>query len=133
MKGIPVSEENKKAIYELYCDPSNSVAAIAEAYDINPSVVCRIAKRLGAPPRVARYTRKPKNTAKVCPKCNKRIEIKDAMFCCYCGTDIRSPKELLIGRINSVIPKLKFVPVPEVKDELHKLFTDLRNELSKGD
>lgn len=132
MNGTPISEETKKAIYELYRDPSNSIAAIAEAYNVDPSNVCKIAKRFGAPPRIVR-TKKPKNIVKVCPKCNKRIEVKDAMFCCYCGTDIRSPKELLISRINSAIPKLKFIPVPDVKDELHKLFVDLKNELSKGD
>lgn len=128
------TEQQKKEIYEMYCDKTIKIADIATAYKTDPSTVSKLARKLGAPYRSpTRGIRHTKDIAKVCPKCKKHIKIKDAIFCPYCGTDIRGPKELLIGRVNSAMPKLKFVPVIEVRDELQKLLIDIKQELSKGD
>lgn len=123
-----LNQTDKQGIYEAYMSGMR-VSDIAEMYGVNHSTVSSVAKALGA------TFRRPKvkltGSNKVCPNCKKAIEVKGAKFCCFCGADIRSPRELLIARIESVMPKLKFLPESD-RDDMHKLLIEIRNELSKG-
>lgn len=121
----------KQEIYELYQDPSNKVGDIAKAYKIDRGDVCKIAKSLGAEGRYKMSgTRSVKAKAKICPVCRKATDLKGARYCPYCGSDIRSKKELLIDRISKAMKTTSYLP-ESCRDEIQKLFVDIKEELSK--
>lgn len=131
-----LTPEQKKEIYELYVEGKSTVKEIATAYNVHTSVVCKTALALGASPRQpnnAGVTRGPRvmPIRKVCGNCKKHIDLKGAMFCPYCGTDIRSPRDLLIARVTSAMTVTKYLP-DDKRDEMQKLLIDVKNELSKG-
>lgn len=137
MRNVALNEQQRKEILELYNDSSVGVKAIAEAYSIDPSTVCRIVKQEGASmrnPKIgAAREKKAKRTTptvKTCGTCKKKVELPGAKFCPYCGTDIRSPKEMLIQRIIAFAPKVRYLP-ENCRDELQNLLIDVKNELAK--
>ena len=123
-----LNQTDKQGIYEAYMSGMR-VTDIAEMYGVNTSTASHVAKVMGATPRRPKV--KHDAAQKVCPTCKKTIEVKGAKFCCFCGADIRSPRELLIARIEAGMPKLKYLP-DDIRDDMHKLLLDIRNELSKG-
>ena len=120
-----VTKEMKMAICEEYKDRNNRVTDIAKKYNIDQTSVIRYAVAMGAEQRLKR---KPKTTARICPKCRKTIDIKGAKFCCYCGSDIRSNKEILIERVENAMTMISFLPV-NMRDEAQHLFADVIKEL----
>lgn len=124
-----LTPEQKQEIYELYQDKSNRVVDIAKAYKIDRGNVCRIAKSLGAEGRHKRAG-KSSTKAKICPVCRKATDVKGAKYCPYCGSDIRSKKELLIDRISKAMKTTSYLP-ESCRDEIQKLFVDIKEELSK--
>lgn len=123
--------EQKKAICEEYKDHSKKVDEIAKRYNIGRTIVAHTAIEMGAEPRRARVSRKKQGaTVRTCPKCRKTIDIKGAKFCCYCGADIRSNKELLIERLNNAMRTIRYLPESE-RDAIQQLFLDIKAELSK--
>jgi len=67
---------------------------------------------------------------RTCPKCRKTVDVKGARFCCFCGADIRSNKELLIERIHNAMSVLMLLPNSH-RDEIQRLFLDIKAELGK--
>lgn len=137
MRNVTLTSQQRKEILELYNDSSVGVKAIAEAYSIDPSTVCRIAKQEGASLRNSKIgesrERKPKRTTptvKTCGTCKKKVELPGAKFCPYCGTDIRSPKEMLIQHIVAFASKVRHLP-ENCRDGLQNLLIDVKNELAK--
>ena len=132
MRNVTLTPQQRKEICELYSDTSVGVREIAKAYQIDPSTVCRVAKQEGSSPRVPQIgenrpktMKVPKKDVKKCKTCGKHVEISGAKFCPYCGTDIRSPRELLAQRINAFAPKIKYLP-ENCRDELMNLFVDIK-------
>ena len=136
MKGIALTPQQRKEIYDLYADDSVGVKEIAETYSIDPSTVCRVAVQEGATlrnPKIGECRtghRKKSSNIRKCKACGKNVDIAGAKFCPYCGNDIRSPKELLIQRMNAFAPKIKYLP-ENCRDELQNLLMDIRAELNK--
>jgi tRNA(Ile2) C34 agmatinyltransferase TiaS len=138
MRNVTLTPQQRKEIHDLYMDDSVGLREIAKAYQIDASTVSRIAKQEGATPRCPQIgANRPKTRrlpvrkeAKKCKTCGKHVEIVGAKFCPYCGTDIRSPKELLTQRINAFAPKIKYLP-ESCRDELMNLFVDIKAELAK--
>lgn len=138
MRNVTLTPQQRQEIRTLYMDDSVGVREIAKAYQIDPSTVSRVAKQEGAKPRVPQIgenrpktRRMPiKKDAKKCKTCGKHVEIAGAKFCPYCGTDIRSPRELLAQRINAFAPKIKYLP-ESCRDELMNLFVDIKAELAE--
>ena len=141
MKRTALTQTQRNEIYQLYVD-GTPVAEIATAYNVNPSTVSKTARVLGAKPRLNKltYARKPIGTPsevttsrkyKVCGNCKKHIEVKGAMFCPYCGNDLRTPRDLLIARIVNAMTVTKYLP-DSMRDEMQNLLIDVKNELSKG-
>lgn len=127
---MKITKEAKQAICEEYKDRSKTVGEIAEKFGIGRASVARIAVEMGAEPRKAKAYGKKRNgeAARVCPKCRKTIEIKGAKFCCFCGSDMRSNKELLIERIEHAAPVLLHLP-ENMRDDMVKLLNDIIGEL----
>lgn len=99
-----LSMETKQAIYEAYVN-GEKVTDIAEKFGLFPTNVSRLAISMGATPR-KRTT--PKEVVKVCPHCHRKIALKDAKFCCYCGADMRTEKDRLIERIRKGMELMAF-------------------------
>lgn len=122
------TQEERQAIFEAYKDRNKTLENIAKEFEINRGAVVRIAVAMGA--ELRRPRKNSIATGKLCPKCHKHIDIKGTLYCCFCGADIRSEKELLIDRINSVMRKTVLCP-EAIRDELQRLFVDIKTELSK--
>lgn len=50
--------------------------------------------------------RDKKGEVKKCTKCRRITVLKGAMFCPYCGADIRSEEQILVTKLEKVIPML---------------------------
>lgn len=129
-----LTHEQKKAIYEEYLDKDNRVAEIAERYGVLRAQVARIAVEMGATPRnEKRFGQKYKtggHNARICPKCRKTIETKGARFCCFCGSDIRSGKEIAAERLQKVMTYIIHLPV-NMRDEAQQAIINAIKELKE--
>ena len=129
--------EQKKEIYEEYQDRSKTLKEIAEKYGIGTTIVSHIAvDEMGAEPRLARSynvkRKRPVEYKRICPECHRVVEVKGAKFCCFCGTDMRSKKELLIERIEGAMPNILHLP-SSMRDGMQTLFIDIIKELKGAD
>lgn len=131
---MTLTEEQRKALCEDYKDRQKTVAEIAAKYGIAKASVTAVAVEMGAEPRCAASYGKPRklenrNTAaRVCPKCHKTIDVKGASFCCFCATDIRTSKELLIDRVKRSMPFIHHLPA-NMRDDMQRLLLDIIKEL----
>lgn len=122
-----MNEETKRKIYEAYCDKSRKLEDISQEFGYDKTYIGIVAKSMGAPPRLVRAKR---GGTKHCPKCRREIKVKGAKFCCYCGSDMRTEKELLIERIDRARECISLLP-KSARDEVQKLFVDIVTELTK--
>jgi transposase-like protein len=93
-----LSEETKRELLRDYENKNITVEEIALKYGVGKAEVAKIAVEQGATPRREKTYGKSqvrKGKGKACPRCKKLTEVKGARFCCYCGADIRSNKEIL--------------------------------------
>lgn len=113
-----MTQETKIAIFEEYQNRANKVGDIADKYGILRADVARIAVEQGATPRRPnKYGHKLNGQHIItCPNCRKRIDVKGARYCCFCGGDIRSPQDILTEKIEKVITYVSYLPA-NVRDE----------------
>lgn len=117
-KGKVLTTEERCDITRLYIE-RHKVAEIAEAYGIGKSEVSRIAVENGATPRKPNYYgigRKGKAKDKVCPNCKKTVAVAGAKFCCFCGADIRTKREILAEKQKRLLQHMILLP-EAVRDE----------------
>lgn len=123
-----LTREHKMALCEDYKNPNITVDEIAKKYGTYRTNVAHIAVEMGAEPR---HNVGQGGKGRVCPKCRKKIEVKGAKFCCYCGTDIRSAEELLIERVERACTVVLHLP-ENMRDEMQRLLLDVVATLKKG-
>lgn len=129
-----LTHEQKMAIFEEYKDPANRVDAIAKKYGIQRSKVAHIAVEMGAEPRmVKRFDKKGAShqrgkDARICTKCGKSIDVKGAKFCCFCGADIRTSKEVAAEGLEKIRGLILYLPV-NVRDEAQEAILNAIKEL----
>lgn len=112
-----LTEDTKRRLLEDYNDHSKPTREIAEKYGIDRTTLARIAVEMGATPRRPNaYGKRGGGKNTVCPKCHKTIDVKGARFCCFCGSDIRTEKEILCEKIEKVISYVRFLP-ENMRDE----------------
>ena len=122
-----MNNETKKKIYEAYIDPTNRVEDIAREFGLRSgSNISQIALAMGAE---LRRPKRARGSNRLCPKCRKSVEVKGAKFCPYCGTDIRSERDILIERIDRARECISLLP-ENARDEVQKLFVDIVAELN---
>lgn len=112
-----MTEEQRKEIKRDYENRENSLVDLQTKYKLAKSTITQIAVAEGATPR------RPKAYKKrtiVCPKCNNVISIKGAKYCCFCGSDIRSEKDKLIEKVESLMSFEKFLP-QNARDDFHSV------------
>ena len=91
-----MTQEQKQALLADYNNRENKVHDIADKYGLHTSrIVDIVIEHGGTPRRPNALGKRGGDKTKICPKCRKRIEIMGAKFCCYCGSDMRSNKEIL--------------------------------------
>ena len=73
-----------------------------------------------------------KTKIKKCPNCHRKIEVKGAKFCCFCGSDIREEKDIIIEKIQSLFGKLVLLPV-DMRDEAQTIIHETIVYIKKGD
>lgn len=108
-----ITQEVKQQILNDYNDSKNTLRDLEAFYGIPRQEITRIAVEMGATPRRPNMygkSIKRKEGAKVCHKCKKKIDVKGARFCCYCGADIRSKQEILCERIRELMPRIQLLP-----------------------
>jgi RNA polymerase subunit RPABC4/transcription elongation factor Spt4 len=125
-----MTQETKAEIAKMYSDKSNKAQDIAKLYGISGSQLSSIAKEFGIPPR-----RKPNNSRiKRCPQCHSGVNVTGALFCPYCGSDIRTEDEKLIDRVVwllSIIHKVGIKDQDKAKCVLSDVLEKLRKEVIK--
>lgn len=125
-----MTQETKAEIAKMYSDGNNKVQDIAKMYGTSKGRVSTIAKEFGIPPR-----RKPSNSKiKRCPQCHSGVSVTGALFCPYCGSDIRTEDEKLIDRVVwllSIIHKVGINDQNKAKCVLSDVLKKLRKEVTK--
>ena len=121
-----MNKDRNQAIYEAYIN-GDKVKDIAERFGVTHSYISQVAKAMGAP---ARKGMPPRGGKKTCPKCRRKIEVKDAKFCYFCGADIRSARDILIERVRKASELISFLPA-HAQDELRDVICDVIAELKK--
>lgn len=131
---MELTQEQKRALCEDYKNRENTVGEIAAKYGIGRTSVASVAVEMGAEPMCAarygqpRERKKRGKTARVCPKCRRTIDVKGAVFCCFCGADIRTSRELLIERVTSSMAFVQHLPA-NMRDDMQRLLLDIIREL----
>lgn len=106
-----MTEQTKREICELYADKSVKAGDIAKMYKIGGGDLVRIITEQGLQPRrPSRIVKRTKDENKKCPQCKKRVDLKGARFCPYCGADIRSEREIVIERLESLFGLFALLP-----------------------
>lgn len=131
MKKIEFPLGKIKEIIAMYEDKEIPVKEILETYHISRPVLSRILKEEKVPFRLPKATGPRTNVKlKICHVCGKSAGVEKAMFCPYCGADIRSKSERLIYRLADlwtlIYPRFKD---HEEKKEAGKLFDELKEYL----
>ena len=126
MRKIEFPIGKKKEIVAMYSDKSIPVSEILETYRISWKVLSRILKEEAVPFRSPKAAGKRTNVKLGnCPICHKSLMAKDARFCCWCGSDVRSEGEKLLDKLGElwtyIYPNIDY----ETKEEAKKIFNDV--------
>lgn len=125
--------EQKAELLQDYNNREIGVRELEAKYNLNRTDLCHLAVELGATPRrpsVYGTTRKKGTQTVACPKCKKRIEVKGARFCPYCGSDVRSEKDKLCERLENAIQYVNLLPTGSA-DEVRDTILDTIKELKR--
>lgn len=92
-----LTPEERRELIDLYLHTNLTTEEIAARYNISNRTVSYTVKAAGEPLRRPKKPQATKNRA--CPKCRRKVELKGARFCPYCGNDIRSENEILAEQL----------------------------------
>jgi hypothetical protein len=129
------TDEVKAQICAEYQDKSILSTDILKRYKLTSKQFREIIDEAGIPPRSPSAWGRKKDLngriiKNVCPKCKKELANKEARFCWYCGSDVRSEKQILIERLNKLAGLCDFIPAAD-RDEFIKTINDAVKELKK--
>lgn len=128
-KKIDFAPEKIQAILEAYRDRSKKTDDICKEFNLSTGMLARILHAENEPMRCPNKS-KPHNTktkTKKCPKCYKKIEVKGARFCPYCGADVRNENEVLAERVGRMLSYHSFMP-SNIRDE----YIEVLNQVIKN-
>lgn len=122
-----MTQETKAEIAKMYSDKNNKIRDIVKQYGVSSNRVSAIAKEFGIPPR-----REPTNSKiKQCPQCHLGVSVTGALFCPYCGSDIRTEDEKLIDRVVWLLSIIHKVGIND-QDKAKCVLSDVLKKLRKG-
>lgn len=103
---------DKELIPQILADYQNhdiKAKDIEKKYHIDTRTLVGVVTGAGLPLRRPKLAGK-RGGAKVCPKCRRKVEQKGAKYCCFCGSDLRSPQELLIEKQEELLTHFDALP-----------------------
>ena len=121
-----LTTEERKELLDAYVR-GDRVRDIADRFGIVTSQVTHIVRKMGTETR--RHP-KPRGGKKTCPKCHRKIEVKEAKFCYFCGSDIRDARDILIERVLKATELISLLP-DSARDEMQMVLKDVVEELKK--
>ena len=125
------TEAQIQDILNAYRDKSVTREQICEGFGISPTTLNHILHKHNEPFRVPkRLKNSEKTAAKTCPNCRRRIDVKGAKFCPFCGSDVRSARDLLIERVEKLTTFNSYIPSTE-RDNFIQTIIDAVKELRK--
>lgn len=127
-----MTNEIKKQILDDYNNHEIKVHDIYAKYHISGNQLGAIITEMGGQYRHPNKTGSKNKKIKICPKCHRKIEIKGAKFCCFCGSDIREEKDLIIEKLQSIYANIILLPA-EIRDETQATVTAAIEYIKKGD
>lgn len=135
MKARNLTKEIKAKICAEYQDRSVKANDIRERYGVTSRQFKAIIEEAGIPPRSPNLwgIKKAPNgqtTKNVCPKCKRELANKEARFCWYCGSDVRSEKQILVERLEELTKLYDFIPAVD-RDKYISTLRDTIEELKK--
>ena len=126
MRKIEFPLGKRKEIIAMYSDKSIPVSEILETYHISRPVLTRILKEEAVPFRLPKAAGKRSNVKlDCCPICHKSLMAKDARFCCWCGSDVRSEGDKLLDKLAELWTYIYPCIDYETKEEAKKIFNDV--------
>lgn len=128
-----ITFEEKADILKTYQDRTVKAHSIPKMYNITQKTMQDIVIEMGGDLRVPKKAKPRTKTAnKVCPKCRKVVELKDAKFCPYCANDLRSENELLAERLENLKSMYAYIPETQ-RDTFMQTICETINVLNKGE
>lgn len=127
MKKYAFSKEQKKEIIDMYCDKTIKVSEILDTYQISRNVLTRLLKEENVPFRLVKAAGQRTNIQlKKCDVCQQYIPVKDALYCPFCGHDIRTKSEKMLSKLTLLWEEIynNFSDY-EQKERAKKLFEDI--------
>lgn len=122
-----IDDATRQGIIEDYEAGVLTCAEIAEKYSVSRQSASNIALRAGIQSRHSKRN-KPEHKEHVCPKCKKKIDIKGAKFCPFCGSDIRTENEILAERLTRLSHLAPLLPESK-RDELVQTVNEAANKI----
>lgn len=127
-----MTQEQKTELLRDYNDRKNKLRDLEQKYGVSRAEVTRIAVELGATPRRPNMYGKAQprkgGQTTTCLQCKKRVDVKGARFCPFCGGDIRSPKDKLRERLEKIVQHVELLPF-NIRDEVRDTILDTIKEL----
>ena len=128
-----ITDEMKAQICAEYQNRDILTTDIRKRYHVNGRQMKEIIDEAGIPPRSPKAWGSERDVngcikKDVCPKCKKALANKEARFCWYCGSDVRSPKQILIERLEKLTDLFDHIPITE-RDEYISTLNDAVKEL----
>ena len=127
-----MSKETYDGIIRMY-QSGASYDQIRGAFECSDSTIARIAKKCGLSRcgnrqivNVSEPTKKT-NVEKICPKCRKPVEAHGARFCPWCGSDVRSERQIVAEELERVLGVVCDMNVPA--DSKDRACNTLRNAI----
>lgn len=126
-----MSKETADGIARMYREGA-SYEEIRKEFRCSVASITKVANRYALPPRrrgwsvgVAAEPTKKTNVEKICPKCRKPVEVHGARFCPWCGSDVRSERQIVAEELKQVLGVICDMNVPA--DSKDRACNTLRN------
>ena len=139
MKKITFSKDQTEELIKMYTDTTDEkytfpVSEILDTYQISLGVLNRILREQQVPFRRKKATGKRTNVHhKKCEICKRFVTVKDALFCPYCGADVRSKSEKILSKLGDlwdiIYPNFESY---DQKEECRKIMDEIANYIKSN-
>ena len=101
MRKYEFTMDQKREIIDMYRDKTIKVSEILDTYQISRNVLTRLLREENVPFRLVKAAGQRTNIKlKKCDVCQQFIPVKNALFCPFCGHDVRSKSEKILYKLD---------------------------------